>query len=213
MIRVYGICDRPDLPPPRLDALREGALLAVFSGHAPSVAEPSPDALWEHERVVEELMADRTVLPMRFGSEVRDEEELRRVLRTGQESFLAALARVRGRVELSVRAVALDAEPARVPVAASGRDYLLGRLSEGRRVGRLASSLHVPLAALAADTRRHSARSAEEVLRGAYLVDRPAVPRFRAAVERLQSSHSEVAVLCTGPWPPYSFVGDAGAPR
>ena len=210
MIRVYGICDRPELPaPPHLDALREGELVAVFSRHALPVAEPSPEALWAHERAVEALMADRTVLPMRFGSEVLDVEELQRVLATEQASFLAALARVRGRVELSVRAVALDAEPARVPVAASGRDYLLTRLSEDRR----ASSLHVGLAAFAADARRQAARGADELLRGAYLVERPAVPRFRAAVEDVQAAHPDIAMLCTGPWPPYSFVDDAGVTR
>jgi hypothetical protein len=43
-----------------------------------------------------------------------------------------------------------------------------------------------------------------EVLRAASLVDRAALPRFRDAVEELQ--RPDVSVLCTGPWPPYSFV-------
>jgi hypothetical protein len=51
------------------------------------------------------------------------------------------------------------------------------------------------------------------VLRNAYLVERRVVPRFRAVVERLQLAHPEVAILCTGPWPAYSFVSDAAGPR
>ncbi|MDX6729997.1 MAG: Gas vesicle synthesis protein GvpL/GvpF, partial [Baekduia sp.] len=42
--------------------------------------------------------------------------------------------------------------------------------------------------------------------RTSYLVDEPVVGRFRNAVERLQREHPEAALLCTGPWPAYSFV-------
>jgi hypothetical protein len=49
-------------------------------------------------------------------------------------------------------------------------------------------------------------RQGPELLRAAYLVDRREVPRFRATVERLQSAHPDAAILCTGPWPPYSFM-------
>jgi hypothetical protein len=48
-----------------------------------------------------------------------------------------------------------------------------------------------------------------ELLRAAYLVDRGAVEEFVAAVRRLQHRHPELAVVCTGPWPPFSFTGDA----
>jgi hypothetical protein len=46
-----------------------------------------------------------------------------------------------------------------------------------------------------------------ELLRAAYLVDRVAVEAFVDVVRRLQETHSELDVLCTGPWPPYSFAG------
>jgi len=32
------------------------------------------------------------------------------------------------------------------------------------------------------------------------------VDAFAAAVARLQDEHPELSILCTGPWPPYSFV-------
>jgi hypothetical protein len=40
-------------------------------------------------------------------------------------------------------------------------------------------------------------------------VERTLLPRFRTEVQRLQRTHPDVAVLCTGPWPPYSFVDGA----
>jgi hypothetical protein len=200
VILVYAICDRSDLPlPAGLEGLVEGPLSAVFSREAETPGEATAEALWAHERVVEALMADRTVLPLRFGSRVADEDALRQVLVSGRDEYVAALARVSGRVELGVRALARERAPA--PAAASGRDYVLAKLrGEGE-----AAALHAPLAELAADARLLSGRG-EELLRGAYLVERPEIARFRAAVERLQTAHPEAAILCTGPWPPYSFA-------
>ena len=203
MIWVYAICDRPSSPPPDLDWLREGDLVAVFGRDA--AIDPEPEALWAHERVVERLMQDRTVLPMRFGSRVADEDALRRLLADGRDSFLATLAGVRGCVELGVRV--LSCTPEHIGAAATGRDYLHAKLSRWRRV----ASVHEPLAALSVDVRRPVSRSKDELLRGAYLVDRGTVPRFRAEVEQLGEAHPDMPMLCSGPWPPYSFVGEAGA--
>jgi hypothetical protein len=228
VIWVYAICERPDSPAPRrrglaqapLDGVREGALLAVISRHVHPPGEPALDALWVHERVVERLMADRAVLPMRFGSKLPDDESLREVLAARQESFVAALDRVRGRVELGVRVMRrLAAPPAQdvaVPAApatgAPGRDYLLSKLRDGRRAEHDAAALHEPLAAMAVHVRRHTPRAAEELLRASYLVERTGLPRFRSDVQRLQRTHPDVAILCTGPWPPYSFVEVAEIP-
>jgi hypothetical protein len=208
MIWVYAICDRPELgAPPDLDGVREGELFAVFGRQAD--IDPEPDALWAHERVVERLMEDRTVLPMRFGSRVADEDELRRVLADGHDSFVSMLGRVRGRVELGVRV--LSCTPEHIGEAATGREYMLAKLSGGRRAAHATATVHEPLAGLAADSRRQAAGCSGELLRGAYLVDRGAVARFSAAVERLQEAHPDLPMLCTGPWPPYSFVREAGA--
>jgi hypothetical protein len=216
VIWVYAICDRPDLPAPRsrglaqapLEGVSEGAVSAVFSRHAHALGEPAPDALWAHERVVEQLMRERAVLPMRFGSRLEDEAALRALLADEQERFLDVLARVSGRVELGVRALQ-TAGASRTPVAtvaATGRDYLMDKLETGRRADHAAAELHAPLEALADEARRQSPRGGDEVLRGAYLVDQRVVERFQGAVEGLQRSHPGVAILCTGPWPPYSFV-------
>ena len=211
MLWVYALTDRPGLAPPRrrglaqapLDAVVQGAVMAVVTRHEHAPNEPAPDALWTHERVVERLMADRAVLPMRFGTVMADDAALRATLEARHDGFVAALDHVRGRVELGVRAVhagngAVEAE--RPP--ATGRDYLQVKLGRSRT----ADAIHEPLARLAVESRRQPARAANEVLRAAYLVGIADVPRFRAAVDRLAASRSDVALLCTGPWPPYAFT-------
>ena len=210
MIWVYGICERPELPAPSgrglaqapLEGLREGELLAVVSRHISPPGDPARDALWAHERVVERIMADRAVLPMRFGSKLADDDALREVLAARQQEFLATLDRVRGRVEVSVRAMQPLGAPRSPPVTTSGREYLEAKLRNGREV----ATLDEPLASLAVEVSRQRSRAPEELLRASYLIEEAVLERFRGTVERLQRTHPAVAILCTGPWPPYSFV-------
>jgi hypothetical protein len=216
VIWIYGICDRRDAPEGRglaeapLDAVRGGDLLAVVSRHARRPTDPALDALRLHEQVIENLMADGPVLPMRFGTTLTDDDALREILAARQSEFLATLDRVRDRVELGIRAMrppdtaAPDATAPRD--AMSGRAYLEAKLRSGRSAEQEAAAVHEPLARLAFAATRHAVSRPGEVLRASYLVDRPAVTRFRRTVERLQSERPEAAILCTGPWPPYSFV-------
>jgi gas vesicle protein GvpL/GvpF len=229
VIWVYGICDRPGMPPPRrrgmaqapLDGIREGELLAVISRHVHPPGDPAVDALWVHERVVERIMADRTVLPMRFGNKLPGDDVLREVLAARQQEFLATLDRVRGRVELGIRAMQPLGTPAAkermlgeasAPEVMTGRQYLEAKLLNGRRIEREAAAVHEPLSTLAVAVRRQPPRAPEELLRASYLVETAVVARFRSLVERLQRSHPDVAILLTGPWPPYSFVAMTATP-
>ena len=68
-----------------------------------------------------------------------------------------------------------------------------------------ADAVHTALAALARDSRE---RAGDEPLRAAYLVGHDDVEGFVARVRELQDEHPELAILCTGPWPPYSFAED-----
>jgi Gas vesicle synthesis protein GvpL/GvpF len=208
VIWIYALCELPELPLPPvhgladapLETIAEGPLVAVLSRHADSPAEPGLDALLQHERVVESLMGDRGVLPVRFGMRLPAVDDVREVLAERRDVLLEALDRVRGRVELAVRATQPAASAP--PPAASGSEYLHARLAGARTL----KALHEPLAALAVAARCWPERAPGEPRRGSYLVDEPAVAGFRNAVESLQREHPEAALLCTGPWPAYSFV-------
>jgi hypothetical protein len=217
VVWVYAVCERTQLRLPplcglaqaSLDTVVEGPLLAVVSRYERMPEGPALDALWAHERVVEALMAEGAALPMRFGTRLPHDGAVRAALGARREPLLDALDRVRGRVELAVRAVgpAAAAEPASAPAPAAGggREYLRARLASGRAGG----SIHAPLAALAVAARRSPELAPGELLRASYLVEEAAVARFRSAVDRLQAEHPDAALLCTGPWPAYSFMDQA----
>jgi gas vesicle protein GvpL/GvpF len=211
VIWVYAVCERPDLPLPDVrglaqepvEGIDDGPVLAAVSRHAQAPDHPVREALWAHERVVESLMAERVVLPMRFGTTLPCARSMRAALAARRAALVAAIEGVRGRVELGVRA--MQPAAARTP-AATGGQYLRAKLSSAHTV----AALHETLAALAVATRRWPARAPSELMRASYLVERPAVPQFRGAVERLQREHPDAALLSTGPWPAYSFVDGVG---
>ncbi|MDB5066892.1 MAG: gas vesicle protein [Chloroflexi bacterium] len=214
MIWVYAVCEQPELRLPRvrglagapLEGIALGPMLAVVSRHQRLPEGRSLDTLWLHEGVVEALMAERAVLPMRFGTRLPDPDGVRAALAARRELLLDALDRVRGRVELAVRAIRPSAGVVADARPASGVEYLRARLHSARS----GASLHEPLAALAVAAHRWPEHAPGEVLRASYLVDQPAVERFRLAIDRLQRQHPEAALLCTGPWPAYSFIEGAG---
>ncbi|NJK81634.1 MAG: GvpL/GvpF family gas vesicle protein [Chloroflexaceae bacterium] len=164
---------------------------------------PTEAYLWQHEAVLEALMQQQTILPVRFGTLLRDVEAVREVLTRHAATFEADLERVRGCVELSLR-VLWEQEPPADPQ--SGRDYLLGRLAQQQQARTRADALHTPLAALARDTRLRLLETPRMLLTAAYLVEQTQVAHVRQTVAELAHEHPDLQLLCTGPWPVYHFV-------
>lgn len=82
----------------------------------------------------------------------------------------------------------------------------MGRLNRRRRARDLAERIDQPLAALARESRHQLLRTPNLPLSGAYLVERERLAAFRARVAELDEEIDQAEVICTGPWPPYSFV-------
>jgi hypothetical protein len=206
VIELYAVTDHPGPPLPDV-----GPLNTVATDHLGAVCGPassgdvSPEALWRHEEVVEALMRDRDLLPVRYGTRVKDESAAARAVADRYDELTAALDSVRGAVELSLRVLVHD-EPAPAAAPGSGTEYLRAKACSAAKHETAVKTLHEPLCILARASRRRSPRSPSEPLRAAYLVDRSAVESFTGLVARLQDANPEVRLLCTGPWPPYSFA-------
>jgi glycosyltransferase involved in cell wall biosynthesis len=229
VLYVYALTDAPERPLPdcrghrgaRLRVHAHDGVAAVCSRHAHIEPQPDETALWRHERVTEALMADRAVLPVRFGTTVADEDALTAMLADRHAEFRAGLERVRGRVEIGVRALwappGAEPEPAAAaaePVAMGpGRAYLRARLDERGRAETLADALHGALAPRAAAARRRVLVTPRMLLSAAYLIERGGVEEFLAAVDAVAADHPEVELLCTGPWPAHSFAAVDGERR
>ena len=209
MIELYAITAAAGPPLPTalaLHAVPIGDLAAICAPAEEDEREITPDSLWRHEQVVEALMEDRDLLPVRFGTRLDDDAAAARSLAGRRDEFKRALERVRGAVELSVRAVFLDTVGAVEPTGRTGADYLRLKRRITAAQETVASVVHEPLLELARAHTLRSPRPPSEALRAAYLVERGAVGRFTGLVAQLDEQHPELQLLCTGPWPPYSFV-------
>jgi Gas vesicle synthesis protein GvpL/GvpF len=214
---VYGIVEAPGSGPygvglygQPLHAVVEGPLAAVVSDGFGSSPEPTAAALSAYEQTVRRLMDRGAVLPTQFGSVVEDETAVRQLLRRRRKDLVARLRRVRGAVEIGLRASWRDRS--RVPSdarAQSGTSYLRDRLELRQSARRVATELD-SLGALARSSRRAIAPRPDLPVLDAYLVDSGRVSEFVALVEQLDDRLDEVELVCTGPWPPYSFA--EGAP-
>jgi hypothetical protein len=198
LISLVAITDA-SAPPP------SAPLRAVVAGSLCVVCEPADDEpvtvdrLVDREGLLEALMAERDLLPVRFGATVANESAAAQLLTERHDELEAALLRVRGAVELAVRARL--AAPRDHVAHASGREYLRAKVGTSEAARRL----HARLEAIA---RSAVVRSGPDVLRAAYLVDRAVVPDFVTEVQQAQALDSELSLLCTGPWPPFSFAGE-----
>jgi hypothetical protein len=183
----------------------DGLELVLSRSQSLPTSEISRDSVLRHAEVVEELMTrSAAVLPAQLGRAFRDEAELTAAVRALAPQLERGLERVRGCVEFGLRAVPTEHEGELD--AGTGTDYMRARLEQVQRGDRLVAQLHEPLARLANEVtlRQHGGE-----LSAAYLVAREDAAAFQQAVARLERS-PEVTVVCTGPWPPYSFAAEAG---
>ncbi len=108
------------------------------------------------------------------------------------------------------------------PGGGAGLAYLRRRRAQlaAAREGKTAAlsgarAVHADLSAKAIETRLHPPQSAQlsgmrqpMLLNAAYLLDPSQSVSFTAAVAGHATAHPELRIELTGPWPPYSFVGD-----
>lgn len=210
MIYLYGVTEHgatspevaglEDEPVSVLDA---GLVAGLVSWHEGPGIDPEPEALWSHDRVLENVMQHGPVLPARFGSTFADSDALVALLEREGPRLRGQLERVRGCVELAVR---LSLPAADQPVPQTGREYVQARLTQ-RDESRAAVEMALEPLAEHAVLSQQNAASETTTLTASYLVRASEVDRFAEEVRELASRHTELSLSCTGPWPPYSFVG------
>jgi hypothetical protein len=146
----------------------------------------TPRTVALHQEVVASLLEARAVIPFDFGT-VLDAAELEPWLGTRLSALRAALADVRGSVEMTVRLLRLDPRPC---LAFDPLEALAQRLVERAGLPRW----------------RYLGNGGTATASLAFLVPRGDVQNFLARIAPVASHAEGVAVVPTGPWAPYSFV-------
>lgn len=172
-------------------------------------------------------MSAHAVLPMRFGTLLASLDEVEGMLRSGYTTFVDDLSRVRDHVEVGIRFMVLrepgSAASSTLPSLQSealaqsamrpGTAYLRAKMtSEKERGDQLCTGLELvrktyrTLAEHAAAAKLDDDVDDALAVSAAFLVHRGDLVPFRQLVARLADTEHDLALLCTGPWPAYSFV-------
>ena len=183
-----------------------------------------------HHHVIDSASRMFELLPARLATVYSGDAALCADLAARRDRLLDTLHRVGGRAEWGVKGYAApESGPAdRVPAAAgaetdgTGLAYLKRRRAQlsAERDSRGAAvngarAVHAGLSRQAEAARLLPPQAAQlsevrlpMLLNAAYLLPAGDGPGFASAVAAQASAHPELRIELTGPWPPYSFVGD-----
>jgi len=189
----------------------------------------SRDNSLSHERAIEAAMIDYTVLPVRFATVAENEEKVRRILEKDHDKFKDLLTGVRGKTELSVKALfkeqmiyaqiledypqirALKEKTALLPP-----DKAHFHLMEiGERVEKalcqekesLRDAILAVLSPMAVEVKTNNLYGDMMIINAAFFVEKAREAEFDQAVQTLDSTYSQSVIFkYVGTLPPFNFV-------
>jgi hypothetical protein len=185
-----------------------------------------------HWRVLEQASSSTTVLPVRFGTVMTDDEAVvEDFLRPEHEDLAARLAAMAGKVQLTVKGfyeedALMASVVARSPVIARLREQVRGlpeaaayykRIELGQLVAaeverareRDAHEILERLRPFALAARLEPPSAIEAAAHAAFLVDERRVDEFSQAVSGLgRELAGRIRLQYVGPLPPFSFTGE-----
>ncbi len=181
----------------------------------------------EHEAVVETLMADFTILPMRFRTIVDGTDNLLSMMDSHYRDFTINLERLRNKLEFGVKVIWAadkvkenilrsrnsDTPEASGPGSSPGARFMNERFHEHKRdeefqtrADQFIKIMDMFLGKFAAEKRLKKLKTEKLLLDAAYLVERAQERNFREAFWHIKNAHPGLKFLFSGPWPAYNFI-------
>ena len=191
------------------------------------------ESMIAHEKVIEEVMKDYAVLPVRFQTVAASADEIRSLLGKRYAEFMGLLRHVDNKVELGLKVLWRDMESIFREIVEQNKDIaqLIIRQSakaSGQSNGEKkavreaietvlqqkkveeAEKLLGPLRSIALDFCLHKTHGDDMVMNAACLVDKGWEREFDNLVEALTTRYdNRMKFVYIGPAPPYSFVNIA----
>jgi hypothetical protein len=203
---------------------------AVISSSPVTKYVINPENLTAHEKVIEEVMKDYTVLPVRFCTIANSAEEIRTFLRRRYGEFKGMLKDMDNKVELGLKAKWMDMQKIFTEIADQEPNVKETRIRVEERPGDHDTGEKIALGkAVKASLERKKAVEGDKILRefkrvavdirkndlvgddmflnAVFLIDRIMEKQFDYLVEDLAEKYKERAHFkYVGPAPPFNFV-------
>lgn len=180
--------------------------------------------LGEHERVLESVMKERVILPLRFGSVAESERELLLMLKRHGSSFSRMLKKLYGKVEVKVEIlwrdmknifdeiVSASAKLSRLKTSPQSRNEVImaGQLVYQLLLAKKKSILPRLVGKLkrfAVDYVLNPVSADELIMNGSFLIEGKRLGEFDKALDLLDKENGDkMRIRYIGPLPPYSFA-------
>lgn len=191
-------------------------------------ADVAAQHLVRHQLVIEKIMEDSSIIPMRLGTYVLNEDEVTQALANGYGMFKEVFGEVEGRMEIDVAASWADLNAVIREVSEEGEVRALKQLLLDRKeqitvddqvkMGALikshltgkknayACAIRDSLGGLSRKMKEHVMNDDMRILNAAFFIDNSVRNPFEERLDELNNGFGgKVHFKCIGPLPPYSF--------
>jgi hypothetical protein len=181
----------------------------------------SPRSIVEHGQVIARLFEDRTVLPMRFGTFFRSEQQVINLVRENRQDLLEAFCRLRGKAEMRVKLLlgfgpppVSKASELRKPPRRSLRSEDSVPHGDGEPLDpqcrELAAQLSVRLKEmfrpLDQQVTCRRMEGSQLLVDCAHLIEAENVAAYQKLCGQASAQVKDCDIRVSGPWPPYHFL-------
>lgn len=184
--------------------------------------------LVEHQKVVERIMPDYTIIPMRLGTIAKDEIEVEDILHKGYNLIKEILEKIDGKIEIDVVGTLSDfssilkeageeeeikefkqkllANPKGVTIEDQMKVGVMVKKALDKKKGKYAEDIKEALKGFGQEYRVHDVMDDTMVINTAFLINKEWEKDFYRKLEELNAGFNErLNFRCVGPLPPYSF--------
>ena len=167
-----------------------GDISAIVSASPMKDYEISEDNTRRHVEVLRQIMRRYTVIPVEFGTTIKNEKILKNLLTKSHDPIRKCLELVDNMVELGVKAVV----------------HSDARFNDPENAKQSTSDILRTLKTAAKQSVTGNLFTDRLILNASFLVKKEDVDAFSDEVARLQEKYPMLKLLYSGPWPPHNFV-------
>ncbi len=232
---LYGIIDSSDQINESICGL-EGAgvynisfcdIGAVVSEISQPIQRVTEGTVLEHEAVVEKLMTNFTILPVRFQTIIDGRDNLLSIMQSYYKDFKDNLARLHDKLEFGIKVIwpadkvkenivkTYEKNNKKVPIPddSSNKRFIRKKFEKYRideefekKANKFINVMDIFFSKFAAEKKLEKLKTENLLLDAVYLVEKDKESDFRKAFEHIKSADPNLKYLFSGPWPPYNFV-------
>ena len=189
----------------------------------------SSDIAFSYEKIIEDLWAKFNLLPMRFGTVMKNDTNIVEILKRNYSDFVDNLKKVENKSEFGLK-ILLDMNKIdyksentfnldnykklkQLNKNSIYRNYLIDKLKQHKsedsfmkKIDDIIEEIHNPLQKLSYLYKVKKMVTPKIILNATYLIKNDIKEEFIQTIKQIKREKRDLNFLLTGPWPPYNFV-------